>query len=147
VQDVTLAPTVAVPTRILSPTPSPIVIPVSTADLTTPLPVVTLESSIVLVTPTLPPSKTPTETPTQTPTFTSTPRPSLTPYVLYPTPIPIPPLSGVVPLPTALGGNPSCSVAWFFSQFAPAACALNPAVSSPGSYQQFQNGFMIWTGQ
>jgi hypothetical protein len=129
----------------LSPTPSPIVIPISTSEPISSLQVVTLESSFVLVTPTLPPSKTPTETPTQTPTFTVTPLPSLTRYVLFPTPIPIPPLSGVVPLPTAV--DSACPVAWFFSQFVPPSCALNPAVSSPGSFQQFQNGFMVWTGQ
>src|SRR5262245_18380160 len=55
VQDVTIAPTIAVATRILSPTPSPIVIPVSTSELISPLQVVTVESDFVLVTPTLPP--------------------------------------------------------------------------------------------
>src|SRR5262249_46037795 len=105
VQDVTIAPTTPAPTRMLSPTPSPIVIPVVTSELNSALQVVTVESSFVLVTPTLPPSKTPTETPTQTRTSTPTPRPTITPNLIVSTPIVIPPLSGngVVPIPTAIG--------------------------------------------
>lgn len=149
VQDVTLAPTVAQPTRILSPTPSPIVIPVLTSELISPLEVVTLEASFVLVTPTLPPSKTPTITPTQTSTVTSTSRPTLTPNVFVATPFPATTPNGVVPLPTAIGVNPvqGCSITWFFKQVVPASCPLNPPLVSSGSFQQFQNGFMLWIGQ
>lgn len=150
VQDVTLAPTIAVATRILSPTPSPIVIPVSTSELNSALQVVTVESSFVLVTPTLPPSKTPTVTPTQTLTRTPTPRPSITPNFVISTPIPIPPVSGIVPLPTAMVVNPgtqTCSTPWFFTQVIVAGCPLNPAVTGNGSFEQFQNGFMVWIEQ
>lgn len=150
VQDVTLPAVTAAATRILSPTPSPIVIPISTSELISPLQVVTLESSFVLVTPTLPPSKTPTETPTQTRTFTPTARPTLTPNIFVPTPIAIPSFAGIVPLPTAIDAAPiaqGCSSPWFFTQVVPAVCPLNPPVSSPGSFEQFQNGFMLWVGQ
>jgi hypothetical protein len=150
VQDVTLAPTIAAPTRVLSATPSPIVIPVLTLETTSVLQVVTLESSFVLVTPTLPPSKTPSVTPTQTATYTPTAHPTATPNLVFATPIPIPSqLGGVVPLPTAIAVNPAaagCATPWFFTQVIPVTCALNPPVTSPGSYQQFQNGFMVWVG-
>lgn len=155
VQDVTLAPSVIVPTRLLSATPSPIVIPVLTSELSSPLEVVTLESSFVLVTPTLPPSKTPTITPTNTATRTATPRPTITPnsFVLT-TPISVGSIPssnpGVVPIPTAVGAvvpAQNCSIPWFFAQVIPAYCALNPPLVSPGAFLQFQNGLMLWVGQ
>ena len=57
IQDITLAPTTPAPTRVLSPTPSPIKIAVSTStlnsELISPLDVATLDAGFVLVTPTL----------------------------------------------------------------------------------------------
>ncbi len=152
VQDVTLAATTPAATRVLSPTPSPVVIPISTSELNSPLEIVTAESSFVLVTPTLPPSKTPTNTATQTSTATPTPRPTITPNLAISTPIPIPPINnnGIVPLPTPLGSNSGvsgCTIPWFFTQLVPTACALNPAVSGSGAFEQFQNGFMLWMGE
>ncbi|MBZ0280491.1 MAG: hypothetical protein K8L97_07095 [Anaerolineae bacterium] len=151
VQDVPLELTTPAPTRILTATPSPIVIPVSTSQLISPLQGVTLEASFVLITPTLPPSKTPTLTPTQTGTFTRTPPSTFTPDPLLAPPISgLPP--GVVPIPTAIIANPpvavgSCSVNWFFSNPVPTVCPLNPPLVSAGSFQQFQNGVMLWVGQ
>src|SRR6185436_7286480 len=71
-QEVTLAPTTPSPTRALSTTPPPIAIAISTAVLTTPVTTPTKKSNFVLVTPTLPPSKTPTQTPSITPSWTPT---------------------------------------------------------------------------
>lgn len=154
VEDVPFAQITSAPTRILSPTPTPIFIPVSTSELVSPLQVVTLEASFVLVTPTLPPSKTPTLTPTQTGTATRTPFPSSTPPPLVAPPLTggsnLPP--GVVPIPTAIVGNPPvfsgpCSVNWFFTSPSPATCPLNPALVSEASFQQFQSGALLWVGQ
>ncbi|MGB1286987.1 MAG: hypothetical protein ACPG7F_10670, partial [Aggregatilineales bacterium] len=75
VSEVTLGPpTAALPTRILSPTPVRL-----TPEIVSPLENVTVEADFVLVTPTLPPSKTPTVTATQTmtPTLTLTPTPTV----------------------------------------------------------------------
>ncbi|MBL8162103.1 MAG: hypothetical protein JNJ61_08965 [Anaerolineae bacterium] len=137
VEDVPLQATTLAPTRVLSATPSPIVIPVSTSALISPLEVITLEASITLVTPTLPPSRTPTLTPTQTPFFTPTPRIVPTPFAL---------------LPTAVLANPpvqpgACTVAWFFSSPVPPNCPLNPPLLSAGAFLQFQNGVMLWVAQ
>ena len=66
VQEATLQPTDVLPVRVS--TMTPIVIPVSTSELSTPLPAKTIEGefpNFVLVTPTLPPSKTPTLTPSR----------------------------------------------------------------------------------
>jgi hypothetical protein len=151
-QDVTLAPTTPVATRVLSPTPSPIVIPVLTStlpsELVSPLQVSSLEADFVLVTPTLPPSKTPTVTPTQSPTFTRTPvvPPTFTPGVLIVTAVAQPTINGLVPIPTAIGNASSstCTTPWFFTQVQPPSCPPNPPVSSGGSFEQFQKGYMIW---
>jgi len=144
VQDVPLEATTSVPTRVLSPTPSLVMQPISTTvPIASPL-VVTLEADLDLVTPTLPPSKTPTLTPTFTPPFTRTPLPTLTPLGA----LGLPP--GVVPIPTAIIANPppaSCSVMWFFTNPVPSVCPLNPPLVSAGSFQQFQNGVMLWVGQ
>lgn len=151
VQEVTLAPTTPAPTRVLSATPSPIVLEISTAELGTPITTSTLRANFVLVTPTLPPSKTPTFTPTITPTWTPTPTPRPTQAVVnngvtYITAVPagLPP--GVVPIPTALGLPPaaSCSTPWFFSMLQPTSCAMNPPLVSSGAFLQFQNGAMLW---
>lgn len=153
-QDVTLTPATPLPTRVLSATPSPVVIPVSTSELVSPLEVITLEASFVLVTPTLPPSKTPTRTatPTLTPTFvppTATLPPTIPPLALPPSnmivapPLPLPP-SPVVSVPAA---PQPCAVAWFFVQPVVASCPLNPPAVSEASFQQFQSGFMLWMHQ
>ncbi|MCA0452655.1 MAG: hypothetical protein LCI00_01605 [Chloroflexi bacterium] len=152
VQEVTLAPTTPAPTRVLSATPSPIVLEVSTVELGTPITTSTVRANFVLVTPTLPPSKTPTHTPTITPTATLTPTSRPTQAVtnngvVYITAAPIggqP--AGVVPIPTALGLPPAqvCSTPWFFTMLQPVSCAMNPPLASAGSFLQFQNGAMLW---
>ncbi len=154
VQEVTLAPTTPAPTRALSATPSPIVIAISTSELTTPITSATFKSNLVLVTPTLPPSKTPTLTPTITPSWTPTftPRPpTATNSVNYITLAPPNSVSGgVVPIPTAINVNPvaqACTTPWFFSMLQPASCAMNPPLISPGAFLQFQNGAMLWVAQ
>jgi hypothetical protein len=157
-EDVTLAPTTPAPTRVLSPTPPPIVIPVMTStldsELISPLQVATQEEDFVLVTPTLPPSKTPTLTPTITSTFTRTPVVTFTPYYPYPLVQPtISGISGLVPIPTAIDNvsnappASNCPSPWFFVQFRPTECALNPPLVTQGSFLQFQNGFMVWVEQ
>ena len=140
VQEVTLPPVTASPTRILSPTPEP----QTTSEIVSPLDVFTLEAEYILVTPTLPPSKTPTRTPTISPTPTQTPTPSVTVTAtatspLFPTAI-IQPVTAIVinPLPQV------CDSQWFFIEPRPASCPLSPPTASQGVYQQFQNGFMIW---
>lgn len=150
--DVTLAPTTPAPTRVLSPTPSPFNIPVSTSEVNSVL-VVTLESGFVLITPTLPPSKTPTLTPTVTSTPSRTPMqagtlPPLPTLYAQPTAY-IPPPIGNNPLPApAVGGVPQvCTTGWFFSQPALSDCPLNPPLVSGATFQQFQKGFMLWVQQ
>ena len=153
VQEVTLAPTTPAPTRELSATPPPISIAISTAELTTPIASATFKSNLVLVTPTLPPSKTPTLTPTitpsWTPTFTARP-PTATNSVIYVT---LPPVNvttgGVVPIPTANIISPaqSCATPWFFTLVRPSSCAMNPPLVSAGAFLQFQNGAMLWVAK
>lgn len=158
VQEVTLAPTTAVPTRILSATPSPIVLEVISSELTTPAAkaTVTPRTDFVLITPTLPPSKTPTPTPSITPSWTPTftPRPTLPPTatnsVTYVTATPFPVSGGVVPIPTAIVLNSqtqNCATPWFFTALQPSSCPMNPPLVSSGAFLQFQNGAMIWIGQ
>jgi hypothetical protein len=56
------------------------------------------------------------------------------------------PTSIVQPV-TAIVSNPLpqvCDSTWFFIQPRPASCPLNPPLTSQGSFQQFQNGLMIW---
>jgi hypothetical protein len=147
VQNVTLAPTTPAPTRALSPTPSPVAIAVSTSEIVSPLQVVTIEADYLLVTPTLPPSKTPTQTPTITPTFTVTPTPSTT--VTATATAPTFPTSIVVPV-TAIVNQPLaevCDSTWFFIDPRPEGCPVSEPVTSQGSFQQFQEGYMIWVSQ
>jgi hypothetical protein len=133
VQEVTLQPTAIMPTRQLSPTPSPIAIPVATSgpNLIT---IVASQPDFVLVTSTLPPTKTATLTPSVTPTFTRT----------------LPPTSAALAAFQAATTGPIfgaprlCDTAWFFSQTALPVCPLNEALTSQGAYQQFQQGLMIW---
>ncbi len=159
VQEATLGPITPIATRNLSATPSPtaLVIPVSTSEIDSPLQVATIDVDFVLVTPTLPPSKTPTNTPTMTPTATQLPPPSLTPLpplptnVLIPTSIP----AAATPIQSILNPQPqvqaqpqvSCSGQWFFSQPRPSTCPSGSSLTSTAALEQFQQGFMIWIGE
>lgn len=151
VQEITLAPTTPAPTRFLSPTPSPVIIPVSTSEIVSQLQVVTIDADFVLVTPTLPPSKTPTLTPTQSPTFTPTLPPTLTPPPAtqitpqLPTAVSVP-VTAVIVNPVAVPAQ-NCSANWFFTTSAPSVCPNAPSTSSYASLLQFQQGFMIWIEQ
>jgi hypothetical protein len=144
VKEITLPPTTPVPTRILSPTPEPVIPIRSTSELISPLEMVTLEADFVLVTPTLPPSKTPTETPTITLTATRSPTPTVT--VTATATAPLFPTSIIDPV-TAAVANPLaevCDSSWFFLQPRPAGCPLSAPLASQGVFQRFQNGYMIW---
>ncbi len=140
VQAVTLPPTDVVSRTIA--TPTPIVIPLATAaDLAT-LEVITVapdDPNFVLVTATLPPSRTPTLTPTITPTVTRTPLPSPTLAIRY--------VQQTVAPGIGNTGPQACPLPWFFGLVLPTHCPLGPALTSPAAYQSFQQGFMIWVGQ
>lgn len=119
---------------------------VRTPEIISPLQQVTVEADFVLVTPTLPPSKTPTNTPTltSTPTVTMTPTSTATATataLLFPT-------SQIVPIiaPVAAPINEICLSNWFFLNPRPSSCPLNPPSASNGVYQSFQNGYMVWVG-
>lgn len=142
IQDVTLGPpTDSPPTRFLSPTP---LLRGITPEVLSPLEQVTVEAGFVLVTPTLPPSKTPTETPTTSPTPTLTRTPTVTvtstaTAFLFPT--------SVIVAVTAPVANPLpqvCDSTWFFIEPRPASCPQNPPLADQGVYQEFERGFMIW---
>ncbi|MAS34629.1 MAG: hypothetical protein CL610_11525 [Anaerolineaceae bacterium] len=149
VGEATLNPTAVMPTRIA--TSTPVVIPVVTSESISPLEVGTIEGSIpdfVLITPTLPPSKTPTPTATISPTPTRTPPPTRTvPPPLFPTYVVATP--GVVgPAVNPVVNNQACTSGWFFAQpVVTSTCPFNEALSSAAAYQQYQQGFMIWVGQ
>lgn len=135
----TPAPDVPLPTRLLTDTPPPPT-PFPTAG--TPLQAVTIEGSVVLITPTLPPSKTPTATQTQSPTptltRTPTPVPTLLPTVALP--------GGVlVPVPVQSGGAATnCAIQWFFQNPVPASCPVAPVLNTNGALVYFERGFMVW---
>jgi len=117
-----------------------------TAEIQSPLEMVTVEAEFLLVTPTLPPSKTPTTTPTLTPTPTVTISPTLPATatamrLLLPTSVIA---SVTAPVPVAV--NQVCDSTWFFIQPRPDNCPLNPPSASQGVYQTFQNGYMVWVG-
>jgi hypothetical protein len=148
VQDVTLEPTAILPTRIR--TATPIVIPIATSERVSPPTVVTIEGrfpDFVLITPTLPPSKTLTPTSTISPTPTRTRPPTQTvPPPLFPTVITATSsLFSPAVNPATTGLN--CAADWFFGQPIPVVCPLAEPVVSTAAYQQFQQGFMIWVGQ
>lgn len=146
VQEVTLASTDVRATRVLSPTPSPLVPVRPTSEVVSPLNQVTVDAQFVLVTPTLPPSKTPTVTPTQTqtpsvtPTTTMTATASTTALVL--------PTSELIAVtqPAITNANRVCDTNWFFIEPRPDSCPLNAPTASTGVYQEFQNGYMVWVG-
>lgn len=142
VSEVTLGPpTSPPPARILSPTPLRL-----TPEIVSPLEVVTVEADFVLVTPTLPPSKTPTLTPTHTLTPTQTLTPTMT--VTASATAFLLPTSIILPLtqPVAQPDNRVCDSTWFFIQPRPPGCPLNPPNVSQGVYQEFENGYMVWVG-
>lgn len=144
VGEVTLPPaTDLLPTRYLSPTPVPVGI---TPEQVSPLEQITVEADFVIVTPTLPPSKTPTLTPTQsaTPTLTRTPTVTVTATATAP----FFPTSVIVPV-TQVVANPVplvCDSTWFFIQPAPPSCPLHAPLAQQAVYQRFENGHMIWLG-
>jgi hypothetical protein len=146
IEDSTLdAATSVLPTRILSPTPfiGDVATPTS-GEVLSPLEIVTVDADVILVTPTLPPSKTPTQTPTITTTPTTSPTPTIT--VTATATFPVFPTSIIIPI-TAIVPNPVpqiCDSTWFFIQPRPASCPLSPPISGQGVFQQFQNGFMVW---
>ncbi len=152
VQDSTLAPTTPAPTRFLSPTPSPLFIPVVTSAEVGVTLLASVQPGFALITPTLPPSKTPTQTPTSTATNTATPLPTPTAVIFVPSLVF--PTSGfqlTTPLPGLPGniaGTPlNCGSPWFFSQPIPTTCPLNPPLITNGAVHQFQNGLMVWVQQ
>jgi hypothetical protein len=146
VREVTLAATDLSSTRFLSPTPTQATQPRPTGEVISPLNPVTVDARYIVVTPTLPPSKTPTITPTQTQTPTVTPTPSMTNTAtstafLLPT-------SEIIPItqPAAQNSDAICDSSWFFIEPRPAACPMSQPTASNGVFQQFQNGTMIWAG-
>lgn len=149
-EDVALNPTTPAPTPVLSATPTtdaPIVTPTPfESELLAPLQVVTIEADFVIVTPTLPPSKTPTHTPTNTqpPTFTPTPTITVTATAtapLFPTSV-IVPITAVIPMPI----DQLCPSAWDFIVPPPAGCPFAPSTVTQGVYQSFERGYMFWDG-
>jgi hypothetical protein len=146
VREVTVVPTDLSPTRFLSPTPLQATEARPTGEVVSPLNQVTVDARYIVVTPTLPPSKTPTVTPTQTQTPTVTASPSMTNTAtstafLLPT-------NELIPItqPAAQNSNTICDSSWFFIEPRPPACPMSQPTASNGVYQQFQNGTMIWVG-
>ena len=108
------------------------------------LPLPTLPADVLVVTPTLPPSKTPTQTPTFTPTPTQTLTPTITTTatataLALPTSV-ISPIIEIVAVPN----NQICDTNWFFLQPRPPSCPMNVPNATNGVYQTFQNGVMVW---
>lgn len=159
VQDVTLPPVATVWISAGPPaasTTTPIVLPVLPAEQSTPLQVVTIQSDFVLVTPTLPPSKTPTPTPTQTRTPTPTSTPMALPVVpqvslLVPTSVLATVTSPFTILPTApsldIVISVFCTTGWFFVDPQPTSCPLNPPLVSAAAFLRFERGYMLWIGE
>lgn len=149
VQEVTIPPTELRATRFLSPTPTQIATATlirSSSEIDSPLSKVTVNAQYVIVTPTLPPSKTPTITPTHSPTPTITPTPTLTntstsTAFLLPT-------SEIIPItePAAAQANRVCDSTWGFIYPTPQSCPLGAPTASQGVYQEFNNGYMVWVG-
>lgn len=149
VREVTLAATAPRATRFLSPTVTQAITTAesrATAEIDSPLNNVTVNAEFILVTPTLPPSKTPTVTPTHSPTPTVTATPSLTNTAtstafLLPT-------SEIIAItaPAALQADRICDSNWGFISPPPDGCPLGAPTASTGVYQEFWNGYMIWVG-
>lgn len=146
VSDVTLGPPTQIPpttvvTATRTPTPTPIRL---TPEVVSPFSLVTVEANYVIVTPTLPPSKTPTQTPTFTPSPTETATPTRT--VTATATVFVLPTSQIIPITqqVAVPINQVCDSTWFFIQPRPDSCPLNPPNASQGVYQTFENGHMVW---
>ncbi len=130
-------------------------VPQPTSEINSPLQVATVAADFVLVTPTLPPSKTLTQTLTPTITETLTPTITITPTITvvtatatmqqFPTAaVTVIAVPAVVAQPQAI----VCDTAWFFSiNPSPTACPIRAESTSAGVYQTFQNATMIWVGQ
>lgn len=117
------------------------------SEMTSPLQLVTAPADVVIVTPTLPPSKTPTRTPTSTASPTQSPTPTqtvtaTTTVFLFPTLISTP-----IPAPVIAPVNELCPTNWAYIQPPPPGCPLAPATVGQGVYQTFERGHMIWVGQ
>lgn len=146
-EDVALITNTPAPTVFLSPTPTLDVTPTPfVSELQAPLQVVTIDADFVIVTPTLPPSKTPTQTPTNTqpPTFTPTPTITITATAtapLFPTSIIIP-ITAVIPQPI----DQLCLSAWDYIIPPPSGCPFAPSTVTQGVYQEFERGYMFWDG-
>ncbi len=145
VMDATLPPITPSETR----TSTPEVVAMVTSELVSPLQVVTVQADFIIVTPTLPPSKTPSETPTITTTPSISPTPSMTATdtataPAYPTSILTPTTAPIVnPVPVV------CDTLWPFIQPPPRSCPLTRPNSRPGVYQAFrtqagQISYMLW---
>lgn len=156
VQEVTLPPPTAswqTNTTVVPPTAAPLASISQPTETRTPVRIVTIDSGFVLVTPTLPPSKTPTSTPTQSRTPTSTPDfyPLLIPTVslLVPTNVIASPAPAVVFPPANQLSNLSlpaltCPTNWFFSNTLVQTCPLNPPLISAAAALSFERGYMVW---
>lgn len=139
-------PTTAAPNVLLSGVLPPTGSPQPTSENVAPLNLVTQEAQYVIITPTLPPSKTPTQTPSSTPPQTPTPTFPVTATAtmqLFPTRAATQAVTAVVaaPLPQV------CDSTWFFLNPQPASCPVNEALGTQAVYQPFEAGFMIWIEQ
>lgn len=142
VSESTLVPTLAIEvTREISPTPT-----VNPTEIPAPLENVTVEAQFIVITPTLPPSKTPTPTLTFTPTPSQTPSPTTTNTATATTFLL--PTSEIIPLtaPAVQAAPRVCDSTWFFIQPRPDNCPRNPPNASQGVYQEFERGYMLWVG-
>ncbi len=116
---------------------------------------------IVLITPTLAPTRTPTltYTPSNTPTLTFTPSPTWPPtQTPFPTPTPFVPAFVPTQAPVAavpVGGsavtaprNPdgSCVYAWFVLSRPPSGCPATAPLSTAAASLAFERGMMFWFG-
>ena len=115
-----------------------------TPEIISPLDEATLPADYVLVTPTLPPSK----TPSQTPTMSTTPPPSQTPTVTVTATVtqPVLPTSVIIPVTSVAVQAIAevCDSTWFFLQPRPQSCPRNVPLADQGVYQVFENGYMLW---
>jgi hypothetical protein len=145
--DATLAavPTTAVPSVLLSGV-LPEGSPQPTSENIAPLSLVTQEAQYIIITPTLPPSKTPTQTPSSTPPQTPTPTFPVTATAtmqLFPTRAATQAVTAAVAESIPL----VCDSSWFFLDPRPASCPVNEALGTQAVYQPFEAGFMIWIEQ
>jgi hypothetical protein len=159
VDDVTLPPRTATNTRVPSDTPENLPTLEATtiaeaptsilSEINSPLQVVTIQADFILVTPTLPPSKTPTETPTITTTPTISPTPTLTATdtataPVFPTSIFTPTTAPVFnPLPQV------CDTLWHWVPTPASGCPATRPMARNGVYQSFITessglGYMFW---